>query len=320
MKLLVALLLSMLCVCNLANVAYAIGMAKVKIIVVDEDQRPIESAQIEYCFRGGCTEKNIITGLTDKDGVLTVSGTSSDGSTGGVAKKKDYYYTTFHHDFITNTLGIWQPWNKEIKVVLRPKIKPVPMYVRDKWVTIPVVGKEVGFDLIKFDWVVPYGLGTVADFVFFLESRYTNFSDKDSSLKLKFTNKYDGIQTFELNMGGDFGVGSEFRTPRYAPETGYLDSLATRYDPKAVDFHAYKTKDTYRFFRIRSEIDENGKLKRAMYGKMKGDLRAVPTKDGRAEIELYYWLNPDYTSNMEFDTEANLFSPLPIGEIDRWDP
>jgi len=47
---------------------------------------------------------------------------------------------------------------------------------------------------------------------------------------------------------------------------------------------------------------------------MKGDFKARPTKDGLAEIEFCYWLNPDHTKNMEFDPKANLFSPLPRKE------
>lgn len=295
--------------------AHALGMAKVTVKVVDEEGKPVDAAQIELCFQGGCTNKNVINGVTDEKGIFIASGSSGAGVLSGSVEKKGYYYSIFHNDFINWKLGVWQPWNKEMKVVLRPKIKPVPMYFRDKWVTIPVVGKKVGFDLEKFDWVAPHGLGTVADFVFLLDSRYKSFDERDSNFTITFSNRFDGIQSFELDMGGDFGVGSLFRTPRYAPESGYQNKLVTRYSSKSLP--VYRTKDSYSFFRIRSEVDKNGKLKRAMYGKMKGDLEAVSSKDGLAEIELFYWLNPDYTNNLEYDTDRNLFSPLPKGETDK---
>jgi hypothetical protein len=298
------------------STVYAFSMAKVTIKVIDEENKPVESAQIELCFHGGCTNKDIVTGVTDKNGVFTSSGFSSDGVTGGTVNKKGYYYSAFHKDFIISKLGMYQPWNEEIKVLLRPKLDPVPMYVRRKHVKIPYADKNIGFDLIKFDWVAPYGFGSVADFIFHVKRSWDGRDNYESTLTLTFSNKYDGIQTFTLDQGGDFGVGSLFRTPRYAPDSGYQNKLVTRLDSNAVDLHAYVTTDTFHFFRIRSEVDKNGKLKRAMYGKMQGRLKADPRDTGNAvaTIELYYWLNPDYTHNLEFDGDKNLFSPLPAGE------
>lgn len=310
-----ALLSGLLLFCNQPDSAHAIGMAKVTIKVVDEEQKPVPDAEISICFHGGCLKKDIIKGETDNEGIYSVSGFSYDGVTGGSVHKNGYYYTTFHKDFVNWTLGIWQPWNKEIKVVLRPKIKPVPMYVRKKTVKIPVVGKEVGFDLIKFDWLAPHGLGTVADFVFLLDSKYKSYDERDSKLTITFSNKFDGIQPFELDIGGDFTVGSRFRTPRYAPESGYLDKLVTKYSSKSLP--VYRTTDPYYFLRVRSEVDDEGNLKRAMYGKLKGDLEAESTKDGLAQITFHFWLNPDYSTNMEFDIDRNLFGPLPAGENSR---
>lgn len=312
MKILIVLMIVVCCVFLPRSSVYAVGMAKVTIKVVDEEQKPVPDAEIQLCFVGGCLKKDIVHGATDSDGIYIVSGFSIDGVVGGTALKDGYYYTTFNHDFITTTLGMYQPWNKEIKVVLRPMIKPVPMYVRDKWVTIPVVAHEIGFDLQKFDWVAPHGLGTVADLIFMLDSRYKSFDDRSSTLTITFSNKFDGIQPFELDMGGDFGVGSGFRTPRYAPENGYQNKFVTKYSSKSLP--VYRTTYPYFFFRVRSEVDNNGNFKRAIYGKLQGDLEAVSSKNGLARIHFCYWLNPDYTTNMEFDIDRNLFSPLPKGE------
>jgi len=203
-------MITLCCIFSSHSEVFALGMAKVTIKVVDEAKKPVEGAQVQLCFFGGCLKKDVIKGNTDSDGIYSISGFSSDGVVGGTVLKNGYYSTLYHNDFIASSLGKWQPWNKEIKVVLRPKIKPVPMYFRDKWVTIPVVGKKVGFDLEKFDWVAPYGLGAVADFVFLLDSSYKGFDERKSNLTISFSNKFDGIQSFELDMGGDFGVGSLF--------------------------------------------------------------------------------------------------------------
>jgi hypothetical protein len=65
-------------------------------------------------------------------------------------------------------------------------------------------------------------------------------------------------------------------------------------------------------FRVRSEVDENGKLKQAMYGKIRGDLWYTPGSGGK--IKMHYYLNPDYTRNLEFDPERTLFIGLPKNE------
>jgi hypothetical protein len=321
MRLITVLVIGLMLSVGLCNSVHGLGMVKLTIKVVDEDDKPVEGADVRLCFKGGCLKKDATKGKTDINGLFIASGYSVDGVTGGAVEKEGYYYSGYHHDFFTTTLGMYQPWNKEIKVVLRPKIKPVPMYARRKTLEplkIPAVGRKVGFDLIKFDWVIPYGQGTVADFVFLLDSHYDNTGDNGySNLMISFSNKFDGMQPFELDKGGDFTVGSEFRTPRYVPEKGYQDKVNTRFDPHAPDAHAYRTTDTFWFFRVRSEVDKNGNLKRAMYGKIESSLIAKPTKDGLAKIEMRLWLNPDYTRNMEFDIDRNLFSPLPDREILR---
>ena len=309
MMLLLGLLVVVLIPCS----AFAF-MAKVTLKVVDEDGKPVNGANVMICLRGGCLKKDAIKGKTDNSGLYSVSGLSPDGQVGGEVEKPGYYDSTFHQDFIISKLGMYQPWNKEMKVLLRPKLNPVPMYVRKKYVKIPFADKKIGFDLIKFDWVAPYGLGTYEDLIIHVKRSWDGRNNYDSTMTMTFSNKYDGIQTFKLDKGGDFGVGSEFRLPRYAPENGYQNKLVTRKDSNAVDANAYVTTDTFHFFRIRSEVDKNGKLKRAMYGKMQGRLRVDPRGGGVGTIELFYWLNPDYTHNLEFDGDRNLFSPLPTGE------
>jgi len=296
------------------DLAQAFGMAKITVKVVDETDKPVEAAEVQLCFFGGCLTKDVVQGDTDKEGIFSISGSSSDGVIGGSVHKEGYYYSTFGKSFTRRNLGMWQPWNKEIKVLLRPMVNPAPMYVRSKTIILPFANQELGFDLIKFDWIAPYGLGTVADFIFKVERRFKSYGDCAATLTTTFSNKYDGIQSFKLDMGGDFGYGSRFRTPRHAPETGYQDKLVTRFDTSSPETYAYKTTDTFHFFRVRSEMDENGNLKRAMYGKIRGDLVARPLKDEVAQLELCFWLNPDYTRNMEFDIDSNLFSPLPKGE------
>lgn len=291
-----------------AEPAHAISMAKLNLKVINEEGHPLEGAKVELQFQGGGLEKDATRGETDDQGFYSASGFSSDGVTGGGVDKDGYYTSVFHHDFYVTRFGMWQPWGKELTVVMRPIVNPVPMYVRNAFFYFPALGKEIGFDLEKADWVIPHGLGTKADFVFKVDQRYDNGNNYDATMILTFSNPFDGIQVVKDDSGGDFNAGSQYRLPRTAPESGYLPKLQKRNSWGSTGGHSDMEDDNNYIFRVRSEIDENGKLKRAMYGKIRGELRYGPGSGGM--IGMHYYLNPDYTRNLEFDPKRNLFIKL----------
>ena len=65
------------------------------------------------------------------------------------------------------------------------------------------------------------------------------------------------------------------------------------------------------FFRVRTVMDENGKIKSALYGKIIGDI-AVDVFHSKTPLILFsYCLNPNLNDrNMEFDPKKNLFGRL----------
>lgn len=286
------------------------GIAKVSVIVVDEDGKPVESAKVKIGF----TSTTGTDGETDGDGRYSATAFSDDGIVVGTVNKEAFYESVFSKMFTRKKLGAWQPWDYEFKVTLRPILNPVPMYVRDRWIKIPAVGKEIGFDLEKFDWAIPYGLGTHSDFIFKLDRRYENIDEFEVVLTLTFSNPNDGIQVFKDDLGGIYGAGSWYRFLRTAPKDGYVSKVIKRRTHGTAGWHNDYAKDNNYLFRVRSEVDEEGYLKRAMYGKIRGDISFDPRGTNTAEIHFLYYLNPDYTCNLEFDPKKNLFSPLPNGE------
>lgn len=288
--------------------SYALGMAKLTLKVIDEGGQPVNGAQVKLRFQGGGLDKDRTIGETDDKGTYSASGLSSDGVTGGGVYKDGYYKSVFHHDFYVIRLGMWQPWGKELTVIMRPIVNPVPMYVRDKSFKFPALGKEIGFDLEKADWVIPYGLGTQADFIFKVEQSFENMDNYDATMFLTFSNPFDGIQVVKDDGGGDFNAGSQYRLPRTAPDTGYLPKMQKRISRGSYGRHSDIEDDNNYIFRVRSEVDKNGKLKQAMYGKIRGELRHFV--GGGGGIKMNYYLNPDYTPNLEFDPKRNLFIKL----------
>ncbi len=215
------------------------------------------------------------------------------------------------HFFYRTRFGMWQPWGKELTVIMRPIVNPVPMYVRHNFFKFPPIVEEVGFDLEKSDWVIPHGQGTQADFVFKVERFWNDAANYNATMTLTFSNPLDGIRVFKDDGGGDFNAGSWFRLPRMAPDGGYQAKLEIR---KSAGSYGYspgyfsnEIDDKNYIFRVRSEVDENGKLKQAMYGKIRGRIKFSP---GPVEVGMHYYLNPDYTRNLEYDPERNLFTIL----------
>lgn len=297
--------------------ASASEQAKVSFRVIDEIGAAVDQAQIKICFFGGCLTKEAIVGSTDSEGKYSVSADSKDGQIGGVVRKDGFYPSVFGTQFIQTKLGKWLPWDKEIIVKLRPKVNPVPMYVRNRYFEIPAQGKEIGFDLMKADWVIPYGQGVQSDFIMRVDREYKNTANFEATLTLTFSNKYDGIQIIKDDRGGVFSQGSRYNLPRQAPENGYQAKLVKRISRGIYGWHDDKAADNNYIFRVRSEVDEEGKLKRAMYGKIRGEIKfAALSKNG--EIGMHYYLNPDFTRNLEFDPEKNLFKLLPSGEGIAW--
>lgn len=301
----------------IGNCAYALtNFAKATIVAVDERNKSVEGAYTGITFEentGQGPKVSTADGLTDSEGKFTASG-NCNGHIAYGAKKEGYYDSYYSYDFKGKNSFGWEPWNPKLKVVLRKIENPVPMYARDterSKIEIPVVNQDVGFDLVKFDWVVPYGMGTHADFIFNLQ-RLPVVSRKkyDATLTITFSNKGDGIQA----VREDLQSGSKFKLPRFAPENGYESKLILHQwyvqgGPVNQNFD-FKAGDLNYIFRVRS-IEKDGKIERSMYGKTRGYISFTAMESKTAKIYFIYYLNPDYTRNLEFDPKRNLFGKLP---------
>ncbi len=284
--------------------------AKVVVKVIDEDNKPLEGVEILIGFQSqqGLDRriKEIAErGITLSDGLYSASKKCTD-YIAYSAEKKGYYKSHGEFHFNSSSNGRWQPWNQQVTLVLRKIINPVPMYARKLDLELPAIGKDIGFDFIKYDWVEPYGKGTNSDMIFHLKKQFKSKDDFEGNLTVKFLSKFDGIQIAKEN----YGIESQLTLPRQAPEINYstkLILLHKRVPGKSVESN-YDKGNNY-IFRIRSE-ERSGKLLRAMYGKIKGDIGFDAMNSRTAFIVFDYYLNPDYTTNLEFDPNRNLFTNL----------
>jgi len=283
--------------------------AKITVLVVDESGSPMPGIEVAIGFDGQGKVK-AYKGFTDAAGTFSAANETA-GGVSCAATKNGFYESRGRYDFSASQIqnNTWLPWNPEVRLILRKIGKPVPMYARDtkeSRLDIPAVGKEIGFDLIEYNWLPPYGSGKHADFVFRLDKRFKNEKDFDSTLTITFSNPYDGI----IFVKEERRHGSLFKLPRFAPESGYLSKLvkAMKRLPDGPLVDDSQEGGNY-IFRVRSEVKDK-KLVRAMYGKIQGDIVFDPRFQVGASLGFIYYLNPDYTRNLEYDPSANLFQNL----------
>jgi hypothetical protein len=268
-----------------------------------------------------------VDAITDTNGVAAITANSLHANIGyGIHQMPSYYHTEGgDYWFKKAEDGRWQPWNPTVELVLKPVVNPVTMYhgiISDQ--KIPVEGKPVGFDLMKNDWVAPYGKGATADFVFQLdaapEKTVTNWYGtsprprpvRDNKLTVSFSSDGDGIQTVLVPKAGR----SELRLPRQAPTDGYEPVLVkhdydeitgTQKENTLVQHHSDFQPDGNYFFRVRTKRDAQGNIVSALYGEIYGDFNAVHGGGIGSTLSFSYHLNPTANSqNMEFDPQRNL--------------
>jgi hypothetical protein len=244
--------------------------AQLSLRVSDESGKPIEGATARISFE--VTGKPDVVGsggVTDSNGYFTASHNTT-GETGFSVEKDGYYRSEGGMNFHSSSGGKWEPWNPAINVVLRKIENPVPMYARDTQMSplrVPVVGKNIGFDLIDYDWVRPYGKGRHSDLIVNLHRDYKDDRNFYSIITITFSNRHDGIQLVKNNFQY-----SRLKLPKNAPTTGYVNKIVKhmRYVPdKGLEYD--ESKEANYIFRIRSE-EKNGNPFEAMYGKIRGDI------------------------------------------------
>jgi hypothetical protein len=239
--------------------------------------------------------------ISDAEGIFT--GKANASARIGITVRKDgYYFSRQLYEFTSRSLlNRWEPWNPTIEVVLKKKRNPVGMYDNHRTTyQVPKFGIPIGFDLVKEDWVTPYGKGLVSDFIINFNSEIRAYTDYDCDFTLAFSNPHDGIQPYFFANDDQ----SYFKWPFEAPGSGYLSKMSKQKTMSPEKGYKSDEKETINYiFRVRTEIDQDGNIIKAHYGKLIGEFGFVP----KGGLTFRYILNPDGTRNLEEDPEKNLF-------------
>ena len=285
---------------------------RLRVKVVDDDGRAVEGAKVETVFDqggGGWTGRPDryarFEGLTGSNGEFGARARTLGHVRIGVSKEGYYGWRRKIYFFREGARGDgewgpYDPWVHGVTAILKRVERPVGMYEKKVgWLRVPVVGEPVGYDLEVGDWVEPYGRGKVGDFVMEVgvDLGSDPYWDYEMGLKLTFSHAGDGIQRGEEEYAS-LQEGSEFVGLKYAPEGGYEGELELtkgyRGDRRVGNWMLGDQHIWY--FRVRTELDETGGVKRALYGKLRGMVelswdRKVLTN---FYVRFHYWLNPNW--------------------------
>lgn len=282
----------------------------VEVHVRDPDGQPVTGATVRLALpryrlgdKGQRAESN-----TNADGVATVSGTAQQDYS--VSVEKPGYYPT---------QGPWRGINDEksfqqyavgvqrIDLELRPVRNPISGITKVVRIKLPAFDRALGFDLEAGDWVAPFGKGTVPDLIFTVGGYFKGLNDYDQSLTLTFTNPGDGIMLMKIAPR----IGSMFKFPYEAPLKSYEPRRVwtKNFNGKTEATNIDGSGETNYIFRVRTELDEKGNVRRALYGVIASEVILGGNNEIGRNVSFTYALNPDWTRNLEFDPKKTASSP-----------
>ena len=284
----------------------------VEASVRDPEGSPVEDATVHMSlprYRLGDKYQASIA-KTDKGGVATVSGIAQQDYMLS-AEKPGYYRTQGPHRGINDEKSFQQyaVGVQKIDLELRPVRNPIVGISRDvdRRLLPKTDGSPLGFDLEIGDWVAPYGKGKTSDFIFTVGGYFKSLNDFADSLTLTFSNSGDGIMPFWHPRQ----LGSALKWPYEAPLSGYESQRVWRqaFDGKRHTNNLDRSGEMNYLFRIRTELDEKGNVRRAMYGVISNEVVMGGNNEIGRNVSFTYALNPDWTRNLEFDPAKTASSP-----------
>lgn len=307
--------------------------AHISILVQDADTlKPIKGAGVKAWFenkigwRAWSESTPIVTDtcITDSRGRCELNGKTNVGHVScEVIAPPQGYYRGYGGSFTfkyKSLLGVWQPDNHVMTILLDRVEKPIPMFV--KKALFPDVRRVVeeiskieqgsfSYDLIKGDWLQPWGNGEFADIVFRRLPRedcgigvngrgQTRPSFRDV-VTIDFSGKGNGMVEVSVKNASELKI----RTSAVSGFISHYEQACGR----GKDLQTFKTQSDAKClcFRVRTKYDDKGNVIEAYYGKIYGDITIGWSFLGISSVKFLYYLNPTPNDrNLEWDMKNNL--------------
>ena len=251
--------------------------AKIVFTVIDDGGSPVQNARANVFFDMADRSKGLrVIARTGTNGVCVV-----EGKTKGVlsieVSREGYYPSTDLISFIDMGRehevknGKWQPWGMVRQIKLLPVKNPVARIAGiPDWKWTRELNKWVGFDLMKYDFVRPYGNGEDSDveIMFVWDGAWRQKYYNGMRLELRLPQKFAGGYYVDKTSGSKYsGVYHAKTNGNYRGEFSFSDRVATRDKRGRVTSWERHFFDQSKVLVIRSrcKYDGIGMLKSANY-------------------------------------------------------
>lgn len=258
--------------------AYRNGaMSKVVYRIVDERGEVVSNATalISYRSFGRPQDDADLTLLSDCDGRVVAEHRTNEKVTAFVSKEGYYgardeisYFDAKRNDASN---GRWLPYGGARTLVLKRVLNPVALVSSEglDYYKYPSWESWTGFDLLKRDWVRPFGKGDSSDMLI----RFTQQDNENGyrkTMEVSFTNN-PCAGVYQMTVDRQSEMDSVYRAD---PNESYQSALrfVVERDSKGVRRHDLE-EGRYLVFRTRTATNEVGELTTAHYGKIYGNWR-----------------------------------------------
>ena len=215
-------------------------------------------------------------GETDTNGVYV-----AEAKTMGVLELKvsreGYYSSTDRISFIDMGRehevkdGRWQPWGMKKEIVLLPVKNPQAQRAGTPgWKRTNLLKEWIGFDLMRYDFIKPYGDGEVSDMEVFFDwdGAWRSREYKGMEMKIRFPGEFAGGYYADKTPGSEYiGVYNASTNGVYRSEFSFYEweggrdrqGLVTSWKRQLFDFSKVLV------VRTRCKLNEDGALVQANY-------------------------------------------------------
>lgn len=278
----------------------------IKVHVVKENGDPVDGATVVGSFLNFSAPKersgDTVEKVTNAKGEATVVGKTH--STPGIQARLEGWYESTAIEIPNADKTEWDKLEAErtVRLTLRKRTKPIPMYARNVDVVIPKDDVKYGFDFAIGELVKPHGAGRSSDVFLSVKTSEVSREDFNTSLIVSFPLRRDGILEDPVWLPE-----SRFRGSYHCPVEGDYrnEKEYSRGAKRGVLYTAEERRSS--LFRIKS-VEKDGKLISANYGKILGSVRIISTPNAEgARIGLGYYLNlRTNDTNLELDMNRNV--------------
>jgi len=254
------------------------ALAKVVLRIVDDEGAAVSNTPVHIWFSSYARHQDDADWFVDTDtnGVVTASHRTNE-ELSWLVEKNGYYQAHGNILFRDRKMNgpkvidsKWQPYGETRTVVLKRIRNPIEMAKPPSRINEAVaLGEWHGYDLVCCDWTIPHGRGQHADVLVRQGLEAINdTSDFRATMDLCFTNNlYSGVCRMAKDQ--DSEMKSVYTADTNAVYDTTMSFLYEKHPHKPI-IDTRLAEDEYLVFRIRTKVDDSGKLISAHYGKIYG--------------------------------------------------